>query len=328
MSTLATITPMLLPLITRPARAFFAPVERLAGTPTIFDPSMNSNWRNSTPVAPWIDLGWISGLKRTSESTIGEASTGAPETVRLQVRRTLSAVVSFQFMTWSKLSMALATSSQHMNLLTPAISSAPVGSGGKALSSMGIQPGSSAMELYIASSASLRLQAGSLVVVDEDYTAQTGFIGAGISAAYVNSANSVARDTDYIRRVSFNIGRIVAVSGDGGLQLANPLPAGTPTSSMKVQQLNGFVDREGGSFFHEWSALFVVEGLQGETLFYHYPRLQTCQGAAEVNTPLSSSSLMVTQLDARFRAFPVTDGNDGEQILCYRSFIPGRVNHV
>ena len=40
----------------------------------------------------------------------------------------------------------------------------------------------------------------------------------------------------------------------------------------------GFCDREGSSFFQEWSALFVGEGQQGERVLWHYPRLQAMGG--------------------------------------------------
>ncbi len=60
-----------------------------------------------------------------------------------------------------------------------------------------------------------------------------------------------------------------------GLTLAEPLPGGAPAAGAKVQAVTGFVDREGGSFYQEWSALFVMEGSQGERIFFHYPRLQT-----------------------------------------------------
>jgi hypothetical protein len=30
-------------------------------------------------------------------------------------------------------------------------------------------------------------------------------------------------------------------------------------------------------------------------------------------------------LDAGFRALPVTDSNDSEQVVCFRSFLPGGV---
>jgi len=33
-------------------------------------------------------------------------------------------------------------------------------------------------------------------------------------------------------------------------------------------------------------------------------------------------------LSAAFRALPVTDANDGEQIVCFRSFLPSAVTLV
>jgi hypothetical protein len=50
------------------------------------------------------------------------------------------------------------------------------------------------------------------------------------------------------------------------------------------------VDREGGSFYQEWSALFVMEGSQGERIFFHYPRLQTVASAQEAALPLDSKT--------------------------------------
>ena len=58
---------------------------------------------------------------------------------------------------------------------------------------------------------------------------------------------------------------------------------------MKVQAVTGFVDREGGSFYQEWSGLFVMEGGQGERIFFHYPRLQTMGSAAEVASALAKN---------------------------------------
>jgi len=39
------------------------------------------------------------------------------------------------------------------------------------------------------------------------------------------------------------------------LELGSALPAGVPAAGMQVSQLVGFCDREGASFFQEWSAL-------------------------------------------------------------------------
>ena len=98
---------------------------------------------------------------------------------------------------------------------------------------------------------------------------------------------------------------------------------------MKVQAVTGFVDREGGSFFQEWSALFAMEGGQGERVFFHYPRLQPVGGAVEVASALDGrnrvgggGTLERVLLGGEFRALPVTDPLDGERVVCYRSFLP------
>jgi hypothetical protein len=164
--------------------------------------------------------------------------------------------------------------------------------------------------------------AGQMLAVDVDYSGQTGFVGSGISAAYVANAASVGDDANYIRRMSFNVGRIASMNAvTGALQLEAPLPAGGPASGMRVSVLTGFVDREGGRFFHEWSALFVMEGTQGDRVLLHYPRLQTMRSAAESAVELSAP-LERMRLSAQFRALPVTDANDGETVLCYRSYLP------
>jgi hypothetical protein len=85
------------------------------------------------------------------------------------------------------------------------------------------------------------------------------------------------------------------------------------------------VDREGGSFYQEWSALFVMQGSQGERIFFHYPRLQTMVGAQEAALPLdgkNKSGLARVLLKGQFLALPVTDPLDGERVVCYRSFLP------
>ena len=316
-----------MPLIARRTRAFFAPVNRVTGSPTIFDPTTGKNWSDAAPMAPWVDLGWISGFTRTSASKIAEVDSGTPATIRLQTRQTLGALVSFQFATWSKLSMALASSSEHMNVLSPGSSLSPIGSGAKGAAALLLKQGSSATTLYMGSSTSSPIQVGDLVVVDDDYVAQTGFVGAGASASYVQDASSVGGDPDYIRRVSFNVGRVIAIGSDGGLQLATPLLAGAPTATMKVQPILGFVDREGGSFFQEWSALFVSEGVQSDRLFFHYPRLQSCENAGEMNVAIAPLLNMV-QPASKFRALPIIDGNDSAQVLCYRSYFPANCSSI
>ncbi len=306
--------------LTRRVRAYFAPVDRASETPTVFDPSVNGSFSLEAPPAPWIDLGWIANLSRKSASTINVLNVGSPAAPQVQMRELIGATVSFRFLTWRKLSMALSAGSEHMNLLAPAAGAAANGSGSRGVTPVALAAGSTATSLNIAVAALAGFQAGQMLVVDADYAGQTGYVGSGVSAAYVQSAASVNNDPDYVRRVSFNVALVSAVTSTS-LTLAQPLLAGAPVSNMKVQVIEGFVDREGGSFFQEWSALFVMPGEQGERILYYYPRLQPTGGAQEDTETLIAPLEWVT-LNASFRALPVIDANDGEQVLCFRSFLP------
>ena len=326
MSTARTITPMALQFVGQRTRAYFAPNNRVAARATIFDPAQNASWNFAAPPAPWVDLGWIYEFTRKSESVIAEIDSGVPPIVQVQTRQKIGATVSFAFATWTKLTMALSAGSQHMNVLAAASGSTAIGSGAKAIPAVALQASSSANVLYAAAAGSA-IGVGSVVVVDQDYTGQTGFVGTPVSAAYVQSAASVGNDPDTIRRVSFNVGRVISIGSDGGFHLAAALPGGVPTSLMKLQQVVGLVDREGGSFFQEWSALFITQGVQGDRLCYHYPRLQPCAPASEGSVAMASP-LSTIRPAATFRALAVTDGNDGEQVVCYRTYYPGAVSFI
>lgn len=329
MSTTA-VTPMrALPAIGRRVRAYFAPVDRVHQLPAIFDPSANGQFVADAPPAPWIDLGWIDNFARKSASKFGEMVTGSPGTTQFQVRETVDAAVAFRFKTWSKLSMALAAGSEHMNLIVPAAGAPANGSGSKGVAPVNLAAGSSATFLALAPSDAAGFTAGSLVTVDVDYAGQTGYVGSGVYAACVQSAAAVNSDPDYVRRVSFNVARVasVATGATSGLLLAQPLIAGIPANGMRVQPICGFVDREGGSFFQEWSALFLIEGQQGERIFFHYPRLQSAAGSAESATAMTAPLERIA-LSASFRALPVTDANDGAPVVCFRSFLPSAMTLV
>ncbi|GGH01751.1 hypothetical protein [Silvibacterium dinghuense] len=322
-TTLTALNPM--PPATRRVRAYFAPVTRSTQTPTVFDPSVNGLFSLSSPPAPWVDLGWIEDFSRKSLSKTGTLVTGSPGTTQYQVRESVDASVSFRFKTWSKLTMALSAGSQHMNLLAPATGATQNASGSKAAAAIALATtGSTATFLYPSSTAGFA--AGDIVAVDADYAGQTGFVGTGVSAAYVSSAAAVNDDPDYIRRVTFNVARVTQVT-TSGLQLASALIGGAPAGTMKVQQVLGFVDREGGNFFQEWSGLFVMPGEQGERIVFYYPRLQAMIGAAETTTTLVAPLERIA-LSASFRALPVTDTNDGQTVVCFRSYLPSAMTLV
>ncbi len=306
--------------VMRRVRAYFAPVSRAAQAPVIFDPSQGG-FNLDAPPAPWISLGWIQGFSRSTTGKSAAVMTGVPAAVLEQVRESVDAQVSFQFMSWTKLTMALATGSQHMNLLAPASGAVPGRDGAQAAPAVAIQSGSTSTSMVLAAADAASFSAGSIVAIDMDYTGQTGFVGSPISGAYVRQPLS---DIDYIRRVTFNVA-LVAQATQTVLTLAAPLPGGAPPANAKLQAVCGFVDRLGGSFYQEWSGLFVMEGAQGERIFFHYPRLQTMTDAEEMPIPLSpkgKGSLERVALKAQFRALPVSDPLDGERVLCYRSFLP------
>lgn len=315
--------------VTRRVRAYFAPVNRATATPTIFDPVQAGLFDLDAPPAPWVDLGWCTGFARKSESKIAELKVGAPAAVQMQTRTELEATVQVEFDRWGKLQLALSAGSEQMNLLRTATGAAANGSGGAAAAAVPLVSGaggSSATFLNVGAAASAQFAVGDMVAVDADYTGQLGYVGAGVSAAYVTSANGVGHDVNYIRRVTLNVGRVVGVSG-GVLQLADALVAGAPVAGMQVSKLVGFVDREGGSFFQEWSGLFCADGEQGDRVMFFYPRLQSVQNAAESNEALSAPFERM-RLHGAFRALPVTDTSDGATVLCFRSYLPARMRSI
>ncbi len=319
-------------------RAYFAPVNRTTSTPSIFDAAQSGTFALDTPPTPWIDLGWISNFTRKAETKVGPLRSGAPAIVQTQVRTEVEATVSLEFESWGKLQLALSSGSDQMNLLATATGAAANGSGGIAATAVQLVNSDSTSTALDVGTASTNFAVGQLVAVDIDYTGQLGYVGSGVSAAYVTSSTAVGGDINYIRRVTLNVGRIVSIAS-GILTLGSPLLAGTPTAGMKVSALTGFCDREGGRFFQEWSALFVFDGEQGDRILYHYPRLQAMQGSAEIASALLpagtggtatalAAPLERMRLAASFRALPVTDANDSAAVVCFRSYIPGPMRAV
>jgi len=313
--------------VVRQMRAYFAPVDRATEMPTIFDPGLSGAFPLDTPPAPWVDLGWIDNFVRWYETPTGVVRSGAKAQAAAQYRGPLEARVEFDFRQWGKLQMALAGGSEHMNVLAPASGSVPpAASGGTPASAVAILTGSTANQLQFGAGVTSAFAAGELIAVDVDYAEQTGYVGSGIPAAYVNSAAAVNEDPNYVRRVTFNVGRIGEVTSTSVL-LEQPLPGGAPLAGASAQVVVAFVDREGGSFFQEWSALFVAEAESGGRVCFYYPRLSPNPGVgtgkflreefAAIAKPCSTMALK-----ASFVALAYNDTNDGQTVLCYRSYFP------
>jgi hypothetical protein len=173
-------------------------------------------------------------------------------------------------------------------------------------------------------------------------------VGTGIAAAYVTSAAAVNHDVNYVRRVTFNVGRVAEATATS-VVLAQPLVGGAPAAGAGAQVVVAFVDREGGSFFQEWSALFVAETESGGRVCFYYPRLSPNAGAGSGGRGQGSGArdqgsdggarssggrfvreafvalekpVAAVSLRASFLALPYTDPNDGQTVVCYRSYFP------
>lgn len=310
--------------IARQARAYFAPVDRVNGPTAIFDPSKSAGFNLDAPAAPWIDLGWIENFQRTSTSQIEPLPAGPMGAVSGQARHGVGARVEFEFRDWGKLQMALAGGSEHMNVLATDPSASPAGSGGVPLAAIPVLSGSTAGELVVGTGAAGGFAAGDIVACDVDYAQQIGYVGSGIVAAYVNNPTAVRQDANYVRRVTFNVGRVAEVTATT-LVLAQPLPGGVPLNGASVQKVIAFVDREGGSFLQQWSGLFLMENESGGRVCFYYPILSPCT----VKPAWQKESLVAIEkpigemvLQAAFTALPTIDGNDGTVVLCYRSYFP------
>ena len=358
--------------VTRQMRAYFAPVNRTTETPTIFDPGLYGAFALNSPPAPWLDLGWIESFERYCETPTDVVRSGANAFPVLQFRGPLEARVEFDFREWGKLQMALAGGSEHMNVLATTANATPSPSGGTPIPAVAVLTGSTASQLILGAGAVGGFPPGTVIAVDVDYEQQTGYVGSGIAGAYVSNAAAVNHDANYIRRVTFNVGRVAEVTATSVL-LVQPLLAGEPALGASAQVVTAFVDREGGSFFQEWSALFVAEPESGGRVCFYFPRLSPNPGTASssrfgaglgfgstsnpvtnaskaksgsaANSPKGSSAgsgtkflrdgfpviskpLASVTLHASFLALPFTDTNDGQSVLCYRSYFPAAMAAV
>jgi hypothetical protein len=362
------LRPAMVP-VTRQMRAYFAPVNRTTETPTIFDPAASGVFALDSPPAPWLDLGWIESFERYYDTPTDVVRSGANALPAVQFRGTIEARVEFDFREWGKLQMALAGGSEHMNVLATSPSATPAPSGGTPIPGAAVLAGSTASQIVFGTGAVNGFAPGNLIAVDVDYQQQIGYVGSGISAAYVSNPVAVNRDVNYVRRVTFNVGRVAELTSTSVI-LAQALLAGAPATGASAQVVIAFVDREGGSFFQEWSALFVAEGESGGRVCFYYPRLSPNPGAGpggvslksgkgakppksggaaktnaaantQGNSARSSSQrflreefaeiarpLTAVGLHASFIALPYTDTNDGQTVMCYRSYFPAAMAAV
>jgi hypothetical protein len=300
-------------------RAYVAPVDRNQGTTIAFDPSGQGAFDLDAPPQPFLDVGWVENFRRTGATACEPLRTGPLGAVTTQYRAQLDGLVEFDLPNWGKLQMALAGGGQQINVLATPITSELRGSGGTAIPAVYVQDGASMVELPLMADALPAFCVGDVVAVDWDYQGQSGYIGSGVAGAYLPAALDAASHVDLVRRVTFNVSR-VSNKTETSLYLAERLLAGAQTG-MGVQKVAALLDREGGSYFQEWAALFVFSGGTGGRVCFYYPRLQTAVGASETQREIEGP-LMSSMLHAKLRALPSVDPNDGETVVCYRSYLP------
>ncbi len=315
--------------VSRRVRAYFGPFDQSANRPAVFDPGKHGAFALDAPPAPWIDLGDINKFQVTSGTELQALQTGNKGAAAGQFRRALDARVEFDFRSWGKLQMALAGGSQHMNVLQPDPDASARPSGGIPVAAVAVLEGSSAGEIVLGAGTVDGFAIGDILAVDLDYVQQTGWVGSGIAAAYVKDPAGVQRDRDYVRRVTYNVGRVAAKTAKSVL-LAQPLLGGIPAIGACVQKVAAFVDREGGSFFQDWSALFVHEDESGGRICLYYPHLSPTRAGGQRFEPehrtVIQEPLAAIGLHACFLALPYTDENDSEVAVCYRSYFPAEMS--
>src|SRR5213080_3304607 len=283
--------------ISRRMRAYFAPLNRESGAPAVFDPGKHAAFQLDAPPAPWLDLGWVESFQRfsaTSTEALRAGTRGAPVS---QFRGPLAARVEFVFREWGKLQMALACGAEHLNVLAPEPEADAQPSGGIPITAVAVLPGTTAAEIVLGAGAIDAFAVGDIVAVDADYDQQVGYVGTGVAAAYVKDPADVNQDPNYVRRVTFNIGRIAEKTATS-LLLAQHLLGGAPLPGAGVQKVFAFVDREGGSFFQEWSALFVAEEESGGRVCFYYPRLSPAGARANTDFEREQATPIATPISA------------------------------
>src|SRR6202034_3768393 len=160
--------------VARRVRAYFAPVNRATSTPTVFDPAEQGGFNLDAPPSPWISLGWIQDFSRKPGSKTSSVLSGIPAAAVEQVRETLEAQVSLRFLSWTKLTMALATGAQHMNLLSPASGASLAADGAQGAPAVAVQSGSTGTAIMLTAADAAKFAVGMWIAVDAEYTGQTG----------------------------------------------------------------------------------------------------------------------------------------------------------
>lgn len=335
-------------------RSYFAPYNIALGSavantvlgPTILDLQNSLPLNTNAPVSGWFDLGWIKDFKLTPQSKIGQVRSGYRGAVRAQYRGMVGEQFEFKFREATRMAFKIAVGNTPFNLLVgtglqtagplsaSGAAAVPLGASGYQVNGAGTTAGSPT--LFVPSGSGAAFPAGTFVVADIDYNPATyGVIG----EAGVPVFQGAVTDVDYIRKTSDFVARVTqvnlaAVAGQDGLILDQPLAGGgsgnptgptSPPQTSKVQKIDGWAVREGGTFITEWSGLFVLDTIDAAQIAIYYPHVSISQFRDIASWTLENAGTTDEtgfELDCTMEALAFDDPLDGETVVGYKCFIP------
>ena len=341
-------------------RAFFAPFNQaLAVTtsstvagPSIYDLQVFSKLLDAaySPVPGWTDLGFTTNFKFTPGSKIGSVMSGYRGAIRAKYRAEVAEKVSFDFEEMTRMALTISTGMQTFNLLVTtqalaaggplsATGTPAIAMGASGYSATGWAGATSGLPtLAVASGSGALFPAGSLIVCDQDYTGAFGFVGDSGANVFQNAVTSV----DYTRMTSDYVARVIQVipaassglTGQDALILSAPFVGGgnnalsanaatSPQAGSKIQAFTGYASREGGTYIKEWSAIFVLDTVDGSQIMKYYPRVatDTSPGMTSKNVQ-GAQSIQSTSCQCALDALAYDDPLDGETVVSYTAYFP------
>jgi hypothetical protein len=338
-------------------RAYFAPFNQQYAVnqplsvlgPTLYDLQITGKFidGNSGPPAGWFDLGYVKNFKFTPQSKTGNVTTGYRGVIRAKYRAEVGEKLAFQFGESSRMAYRIASGTQVFNLLSNAAltsTSGPLSASGASASAMaasgyqatGITATATAglPTLFVPSGSGAAFAAGDMIVVDQDYNGTSyGFVGdsgANVFPGLVTDVDFIRKTSDYVATVS---SVVTGVAGMDALILTSAFVGGGndllgapnhgPTTGAKIQKIQGWVAREGGTMIAEWSGIFVLDTVDASQIMLYYPRISpdTFGGLPATNLQ-NATSLQTYDLEASFDALAFDDPLDGETVVRYCAYFP------
>lgn len=340
-------------------RAYFAPFNLALAVnqtstqygPTIYDLLVTGKFIDgaSGPPAGWFDLGLVSDARFAPDNKIGNVRTGYRGAVRAKYRADVGEQISCKFGEMSRMALSIAQGCQVFNLLRSTASASttgplsasgtpatPMGASGYQASGITATATAGLPTVFVPSGSGALFSANDMIVVDQDYNGSDyGFVG----DAGANLFQGVTPGTDFIRMTSDYVATIkqviTGVAGQDALVLTAKFVGGgnngtlgstpntAPTSGAKIQKINGYAARSGGTFIKEWSAVFLMDTVDASQIMMYYPRLapNAFPGLEAANLE-NAQSLQRSDLSASFEAMAFDDPIDGETVVGYRAYFP------